>query len=183
MYRLRPASACARRQSEGTARAREELRSRLSELPAGETLEVSLGNEDYDFSPLDEIIVASVLTDITIGRLPDRYLYLTDVSPYTEQELGYVLTIRGNRPSLAILIVNSNEDARVVGQLGTKALTTLEWLRGRGRATASELRDRFDIELTAANNRLADLHAMGLVRRAPREATRGAREYVYEPIA
>lgn len=182
MYTLPPPSECARRQSEGTVRAREELRSRLGELASGEVLAVSLRGDDYDFSPLDEIVVSGALMDIAIGRLLGRYMYLIGVSPYTEQELGYVLMIRGKRPPLAVLVANEGEEVRVVGKLGAKTLATFEWLGGRGQATASQLSDGFGIGLTAANNRLADLHAVGLVTRTDKEATRGAREYVYRPI-
>jgi hypothetical protein len=180
-YRLPPAEACARRGSTGTQKARAELRTRIEGMPPGTVLRVSLGGEDYDFSPLDEIIVSGVLADIATGRLADRFIVLEEVSPYTQQELGYVLSVR-RRPAMAITAMDVDGVRHVVGGLGEKARGTLEWLRKRGSATATDLRKWAAIELTAANNRLADLHAMGLVRREAQEPIRGAREYVYSPV-
>lgn len=181
-HRLPPPEACPRRRDKGTQTARDELQAQFALLPPGGVLRLSLGGGDYDFSPLDEIIVSGVVSDIATGRVADRFVVLTDVSPYTRQELEYVLAVR-RRPTMAIMLVREDGTGDAIGALGEKARATLEWLRKQGPATATDLSVWAGIGLTAANNRLADLHAMGLARRTAQEPSRGAREYLYESVA
>jgi hypothetical protein len=171
---------CPRRRHPKTAEARDDLRQLLNDLPAGEVMQVDLQNADYDISPLDEIIVSNVLCDRTSKRLLERYVVLENVSRYTLSELEKAIRLSPSRP--CAVFVRNGQHVEIVGEIGEKALATLSWLRDRGQGTAAELAADMSIQLTAANNRLSDLHRTGLVLRVSKEAMRGPREFLYEPV-
>lgn len=180
-YALPQPELCARRSDPATIRTRTELSELVRELPEGALLMVDLGGNDYDISPLDEMIVSNILTDIASRQLQDRYVCLTKVTRYTRKELEAAMKLSPVRP-LAVIALDDLGKTHVVGDLGEKATRTIEWLTERGEATAAELAKAFELSLPAANNRLADLWAIGLLRRRPREAARGAREFLYAPV-
>lgn len=63
-------------------------------------------------------------------------------------------------------------------------LQTLDVIEQRGRTTAREVCESIkDLSLTACNNRLKDLHDMGLVIRIEGSAPSGGKEYEYRALA
>lgn len=145
----------------------------------------------FDFTGI-ESATASFLKALVFGLLPtgdsndkwnevEAFPVLLGMQHLVREELVDYLELAG-RTAVEALSLHGEEllTARLLGRLDDALRRTLAALLHKGAATATELHAEAEdnINITAWNNRLSDLHGKRLARRR-----RHGRQWIYEPIA
>ena len=154
------------------ARVREILWQALESLSPGEKLVVDLaGLEVLSGSFADEAL-ASLLSELRDGELPDRYLLIRA----DDEELLEDLSERLSRRGLALLAL-VRDGYRVLGKLPPYLAEALEQVIEQGRLTSLELARLLGISVQNASVRLRELAKLRLIRMVQESRPVGGVQY------
>ena len=153
-------------------RAHDVLLRALAALPPGGRLVVDLsGMEVLSGSFADEAL-ASLLSELRDGELPDRYLLIRA----DDEELLEDLSERLSRRGLALLAL-VRDGYRVLGKLPPYLAEALEQVIEQGRLTSLELARLLGISVQNASVRLRELAKLRLIRMVQESRPVGGVQY------
>lgn len=164
---------------------RPRIEERLAAVKAGWQLRVALDAEVVDYSFADEAF-GEVLRSVVDGRYGDRFLTFSGDQMDAFENLDASCRLRGLMAVAAFRTGDGPNDLLVLGEMArgegrgrSELVEVLNWLWQVRSATAQAVADRFEIALTAANNRLARLHHLRVVARKSDSVEGGGRQFVY----
>lgn len=162
-------------------RAREiriQVEERLDKLNPGDTLVIDTeGVEVFDYSFANELFGKTLLS--MPGEYPDRFLVVENLTKYTRENLSNALESLG-----LIMIERKSGKLQLLGKVHPADKETFFAVSGAKRAvTAVELKDKFEINLTAMNERLNKLTSFALVRRQTGVSPSGRQQYIYTVLS
>jgi len=157
---------------------RQDLNRLLSATQRGDTLVIDASNvEVFDYSFANELFGKSLLS-LNI-EYPGRFLIVEGLTTYTRENLTKALESLN-----LVMIERKKTKTEVIGKIHPAYEQTFETIvKAKGAVSANALKDRLGINLTAANERLAKLTAMGLVRRERATSTAGREQFLYTTLA
>jgi STAS-like domain of unknown function (DUF4325) len=153
---------------------REELNKLLSGTSIGDTIIISAnGVEVFDYSFANELFGKSLFA---LGiDFPGRFLVVEGLTPYTRENLVKAL----ESLNLA-MIERKKQKLEIIGKIHPAYQETFKVISvSKDAISANSLTDKLNINLTATNERLAKLTAMGLVRRKKATSTAGREQFLY----
>jgi hypothetical protein len=133
-----------------------------------------------DFSCADEMLTR-VLRRIRSGELGTRFILLQDLPPSVEENIAAVFAIR----DLVCPKLTKGGQIELLGKLGPELAETYQLAMRKGRITARDVMAIApEVGISAISNRLAKLHAMGLLVRTEEGAPEGGgrRPFTYQAV-
>lgn len=157
-------------------KAYEVLKRRLLEVPDGDALVLVFpATQLVDGSFADETVVQLGL-EVLRGDFGERCLLLEGLTRDSIKNVNAVISLRKHK--LPLLSAESSGEWQVLGRLEEHLLETLKLVAERGRLTAAELMQIFNLAVNTASTRLKRLHNLHLVRREYEVSERGL-QYIY----
>jgi DNA-binding HxlR family transcriptional regulator len=149
----------------------------LDALKAGDVLVLDLsGVEVFDYSFANELFGKTLLS--LSSEFPGRFIVVENLTDYTRENLSKALESLG----LAI-IVRKKLKLELLGKAHPSDVETFGALVAANEPiSAVELSKRLSVNLTAMNERLTKLGAMGLVRREKSASVAGREQYTYRVL-
>ena len=124
--------------------------------------------------------ILKLLRQVVNGEFGEKYLVLTGTNESTEYNINS--TIRGHGLKLGLLVVDTNGDQRLLGQIEPNLEETLALVSSKGALTARELADSPPgMAINTASNRLKKLFDLHLIQRIE-ETMETGRQHVYQAI-
>ena len=153
---------------------REELNKLLAGTSIGDTVIIDAkGIEVFDYSFANELFGKSLLG---VGiDYPGRFLVVEGLTAYTRENL-----IKALESLNLAMIERKKQKLEIIGKIHPAYQETFKVVVvNKDSISANTLKDKLKINLTAANERLARLTAMGLVRREKATSTAGREQFLY----
>ena len=159
------------------AEPRKELNDLLNSVGPGGVVIVDLeGVEAFDFSFANEFFGKTVLS--LSKEHPERFLVVENLTEYTRENLEE--TMEGLKTAI---LERRNGNLGVLGKVHPAYQETFGLIAGTQEAvTAGHVSEKMQINTTAANERLAKLAAMGLIRREKGTSESGRELFLYSTI-
>jgi len=156
------------------------LHQALTETPSGETLVLDFTGTRVMDSSFAGGSLLKLLRELVAGAFGERYLFLTNATPSTEENID--MTILGHGLKLALLSADSAGNRRILGRLEPNLKETLTLINQQGTLTARELADlNVGMAINTASNRLKKLYNLHLIHRME-EITETGRQHVYHAL-
>lgn len=157
---------------------RSELLAQLGKIHQGDTLIIDLSSvEVFDFSFASELFGKTLLDLRT--EFVGRFVVAENLTDYTRENLDQALRALG----LAI-IERKGTKLSLLGKVHTVDQATFAAItRAGGPVTAATLREQLGVNLTAMNERLSKLVALGVARREKTASPAGREQYEYMVLA
>jgi len=131
------------------------------------------GVDVFDYSFANELFGKTLLS--LPNEHPGRFLIVENLSPYTMENLDRAL----ESLSLA-MIERKGKKVNLIGKIHQAYLETFMLIaKAKEPMIANTVKDRLNINLTAANERLTKLVGMGLLRRERGTSEAGREQYLY----
>lgn len=157
---------------------RPELLAQLEKLRQGDTLVIDLSSvEVFDFSFANELFGKTLLSLRT--EYVGRFLVVENLTDYTRENLDQALRALG----LAIIERKGTELSLLGKAHAVDHATFAVIARAGAPMTAATLRDQLGVNLTAMNERLSKLVALGVARREKTASAAGREQYEYRVLA
>lgn len=155
-----------------------ELLAQLEKLHQGDTLIIDLSSvEVFDFSFANELFGKTLLSLRT--EYVGRFLVVENLTDYTRENLDQALRALG----LAI-IERKGTELSLLGKAHAVDHATFAAIAQAGApVTAAALRDELGVNVTAMNERLSKLVALGVARREKTASAAGREQYEYRVLA
>jgi hypothetical protein len=140
-------------------------------------LHLDFGGVDIiDYSFADEAI-AKTISRLLTGEMGDKCIVLTNLNPAWDENIDVALKQR----QIAV-VTGSTAVWGVLGTLKDHLRQTLAFVIRRQLVTARELAQENGLNVSAANNRLAELWRQKLIRRSESIPPGGGRQYIYRSL-
>lgn len=149
----------------------------LEKLEAGDVLVIDAAGVDvFDLSFANELFGKTVSSLAT--EYPSRFVIVENVTEYARENLSKALE------SLNLMIIERRQGRfELVGKVHPADQETFAEIIRTGQAvSAGSLSKKLDVNLTAMNERLSKLAALGLVRREKGSSASGREQYVYRVL-
>ena len=156
---------------------RGELNKLLDVTSVGDTVIIDAkGIEVFDYSFANELFGKSLLG---LGiDYPGRFLVVEGLTDYTRENL-----IKALESLNLAMIERKKQKLDIIGKIHAAYQETFRVIAASKEAiSANTLKDKLNINLTAANERLVKLTAMGLVRREKATSTAGREQFLYSVL-
>lgn len=155
-------------------RARRDLEKQLEALDPGTAMVIDLsGVQVFDYSFASEFFGKALLA--LPREYPDRFLMVENLTDYAQENLMRALEGLG-----LAMIERKKGKASLIGKVHSTDLETFRAIeRSKRPVTSSYLKDQLELNLTAANERLSKLAAMGVIRRSKTTSSAGREQYEY----
>jgi MFS superfamily sulfate permease-like transporter len=156
---------------------RTELISLLEQSRSGDKIFIDADEVDvWDFSFANELFGKSILS--LPNEYPGRFLIVENLGTYTRENLAKALE------SLNLAMIEYKQGKfGLIGKVHPAYLATFEQiLKIKEPVTANTIKDKLEINLTAANERLTKLTTMGLIRREKGTSQAGREQYLYSAL-
>ncbi len=153
---------------------REQLEHELDALNPGETLVLDLkGVEAFDFSFANELFGKLLLT--LPRHYPQRFVIVEGLTTYTRENLNSALA------SLELaMIERAKKNLVLIGKVHPADVATFAAVaKSKAAVTATTLANALSLNITAVNERLNKLTALGLLRRETGQSAAGREQYLY----
>jgi hypothetical protein len=156
---------------------RGELNRLLDKSGSGDLVVIdATGVEVFDFSFANELFGKSALS--LPNEYPDRFLLVENLEPYARENL-----IKGLESLGIAMIERINGNLNIIGKIHSAYSETFMMIaKAKEPVTASEIKDKMNINLTAANERLSKLTSLALVRRERGISGAGREQYIYSTL-
>ena len=153
---------------------RADLHHQLETLRAGDSLIVDLeGVETFDYSFANELFGRTLL--VLPKDFPGTFLIVENLTEYTRENLENALSCIG-----LMVIEKVGHTLRLLGKVHPADEETFDAIiKAKSPVTASGLKEQLGVGLTAMNERLGKLLALGLLRRERIVSTAGREQYRY----
>lgn len=160
------------------AEIRVELERILAQLEPGDVVVLDLkGVQVFDYSFAAELF-GKILLSVP-REYPGRFVVFEHLTEYTRENLEKALETLG-------LVAIERDDGRLglIGKVHPADRDTFRALVDAGEAlTAAELTELLHVNVTAMNERLSKLSALGVMRRQPSVSAKGREQYRYRVLA
>jgi len=156
---------------------RERVEQTLSTLPSGGTLIIDAAAvEIFDLSFAAELFGKTVLR--LAHDYPGRFFVVEHLNVHARENLEAALK------QLDLAMIERNDGhPRLIGKYHPTDEETLEAIFSAGvPVTAADLRDRLDLTINAANERLSKLVQFGVVRRERGKSPAGREQFLYSVL-
>lgn len=146
----------------------------LESLDPGGTVVIDFaGVEAFDYSFINELVGKTLLS--LPGEYPGRMLVAEHLTDYTRENLEKALEGMG-----LAMVERKGHGLRLLGKLHAVDRETFAAIAcAKGAVTAAELKDAFQVNLTAMNERLSKLTGLGLLYREKSTSAAGREQYSY----
>lgn len=153
---------------------RERVESMLEEAQPGDTVVIDAkGVEVFDYSFANELFGKTLLR--LPKEHPGRFLLVEHLTKYTHENLAKALESLN-----LMMIAREGRRLKLIGKLHPTDAETFDAIdAAKEPVTATVLKDRLGINLTAVNERLHKLTGMGIVRREKGRSSVGREVYSY----
>lgn len=155
-------------------RARRDLERQLETMGPGAVLVIDLSEvEVFDYSFASEFFGKALLA--LPREYPDRFLLVENLTDYAHENLVQALEGLG-----LAMIERKKGKLNLIGKVHSTDLETFKAIeRSKRPVTSRYLKDRLEVNLTAANERLSKLAAMSVIRRSKTTSSAGREQYEY----
>ncbi len=160
------------------AETRRELEGDLARLQPGDVLVLDLsGVEVFDYSFAAELFGKLLLA--LPREHPGRFVLFECLTEYTRENLEKALE------TLGVAAIERNDgEVNLLGKVHPADRDTFRAVVDADEAlTAAELTDRLNVSVTAMNERLSKLSALGVLRREPSVSPKGREQFRYRALA
>jgi hypothetical protein len=150
------------------------IASLLDDLEEGDALIIDAkGVEVFDYSFANELFGKTILS--LPNEYPGRFFLVENLTTYTHENLGKALE------SLSLMMIErKGKKMQLIGKVHPADLESFSAIiQSKGPVTATVLKDKLGIALTAMNERLSKLTNMGVVRRERGVSAAGREQYQY----
>lgn len=149
----------------------------LDTMEGGDVLVIDTdGVEVFDYSFANELFGKTLLS--LTGEYPGRFVIVENLTKYTRENLSKALESLG-----LAMIERKGGKLDLIGKIHPTDKETFSFIaRAAEKVTASSLKDKLGINLTAVNERLAKLSGLALVRRETGVSTAGRQQYLYSVL-
>lgn len=153
---------------------RKDLGDLLSKTDDGDTVVIdAAGVEVFDYSFANELFGKSLL-NLSIEN-PGRFLVVEGLTVYTRENLTKAL----ESLNLAML-ERKQQKFEIIGKIHPAYRETFQTIvKSKQPISANAVKEKLEINLTAANERLSKLTSMGLIRREKATSTAGREQFLY----
>jgi hypothetical protein len=156
---------------------REELNKLLSSISIGDVVVIDAsGVEVFDYSFANELFGKSLF--VLGNEYPGKFLVVEGLTTYTRENL-----IKALESLNLAMIERKKGKVDIIGKIHPAYQETFRAIAAsKDSISANTLKDKLTINLTAANERLVKLTAMGLVRREKATSIAGREQFLYSVL-
>lgn len=154
-----------------------DLNQLFDEIEQGDFVVIdAAGVEVFDYSFANELFGKSILS--LPNEFPGKFLIVENLQAYTKENLTKALESLG-----IVMIERKKKSLELIGKIHPAFLETFNIIaKAKEPLTASNINEKLNINVTAANERLSKLVAMGLIRREKGTSGAGREQYAYSTV-